>query len=239
MLNTLKGLLNAGKEILNEGKVIVNAEKPKRNVQESDMGADILSHFQQSWADIHSLSEENAKNASTVADQINIMHMKISNDYRNLAQAVHVLTIAPCLKTQVDNCAVQVTSIHNSFEKVEQSLLTLEDLIEKIELEQRKVEHRHKFALYKEEKLVNLEKARVVLSSKHAQDVVKHELKQKKMLEERQQVFEEAFRKDIETYKSLGEIPKIEINNSQPSALLEDMQIDFDKKELDQFLKDA
>lgn len=46
-----------------------------------------------------------------------------------------------------------------------------------------------------------------MLSSKHAQDVVKHELKQKKMLEERQQVFEEAFRKDIETYKSLGEIP--------------------------------
>lgn len=155
MLNTLKGLLNAGKEILNEGKVIVNAEKPQNNEQQSDMGADILSHFQQSWAEIHSASEENAKAASVLSDQINSMHIKMTNDYRNLAQVVHLLTMVPCLKNHMDNCTVQVTNIHDSFERVEQDLLTLEDLIGKIELEQRKVDHRHQFALYKEKKLGN------------------------------------------------------------------------------------
>ncbi|GJQ76293.1 hypothetical protein Trydic_g2021 [Trypoxylus dichotomus] len=239
MLNTLKGLLNAGKEILSEGKIIVNAEKPQRNEELSDIGADILTHFQQSWVDIHSLTEENAKNATILADEINSMHIKITNSYRNLAQIVHLLTVGPCLKNHIDNSIVQVMNIHASFEKVEQSLTTLEDLIEKIELEQRKIDHRHQFALYKEKKLVNLEKARTKLASKHAQDVVQHELKQKKVLEERQQVFQEAFQKDIETYKSLGEIPKIEIDNSHQSALLENVQIDFDKKELDTFLEDA
>lgn len=152
MLNTLKGLLSAGKEILNEGKVIVNAEKTQTS-EEANVGADILSHFQQSWVDIHNLNEENARKASLLSDEINKMQTKVANDYHNLSQIIHLLTVVPYLKNNIDNCVAQINTLHDSFEKIEKSLLTLEDLIEKIELEQRKIDHRHQFTLYKEKKL--------------------------------------------------------------------------------------
>lgn len=56
---------------------------------------------------------------------------------------------------------------------------------------------------------MNLEKARSALASKHAQGKINLELQQKQNLKERQQVFEEAFHRDLEVYKSLGEIPSM------------------------------
>lgn len=53
----------------------------------------------------------------------------------------------------------------------------------------------------------NFEKLRMELAAKHTQSVMEQELKQKRMLEERQQAFEEAFNNDLEIYKSLGTIP--------------------------------
>lgn len=84
---------------------------------------------------------------------------------------------------------------------------------------------------------------------------MQYEQKQKKTSEERQQVFQEAFEQDLATYKSMGTIPSkiilfcvfsnfigllfAEINtiSSQPSALLEEIQLECDMEELSQFLE--
>lgn len=55
----------------------------------------------------------------------------------------------------------------------------------------------------------HLEQVRTELATKHAQNVINHELKQKDLLKERQQVFQEAFNTDLETFKELGAIPSM------------------------------
>lgn len=57
----------------------------------------------------------------------------------------------------------------------------------------------------------NLEALRIELASKHAQSVIDHELKQKQVLQERQQAFQEAFQTDMKIYKEAGVIPSMKI----------------------------
>ncbi|XP_022907925.2 dysbindin protein homolog isoform X1 [Onthophagus taurus] len=232
MFNTLKGLLHAGKQILNEETTPTDLYNVNPNI-----GAEILSHYQQEWAEIHKQSEENASAANHVADEIERVYSKVLKDHENLQKTMSFLSATGSLKLQIDHCLIQIDGLYNDFDRAEKSLMSLDDLIDKVELEHKKIDHRHQLALYKEKKLVNLENARSNLASKHAQNVIEHELKQRQLLKERQQVFQEAFKRDLETYKSLGTIPKIEVTNNQASAL-EDIQLEVDKEALDQFLDD-
>ncbi|KAF2885236.1 hypothetical protein ILUMI_20955 [Ignelater luminosus] len=234
MLTTLKGkLLHVSKIGLlsptNEEKPI---QKPSIDL---NAGAEILSHFQQEWAELHELNENNARKATTLAETINNMHDKINKDYNNIIDIIHIVNGKPSLNKSIDKCAVQLQQLHESFQNTEESLINLEQIIDKIELEKKKVDHKYQLTLYKEKKLANFEKLRTELAVKHAQSVMDQELKQKKMLEERQQAFEEAFNNDLETYKSLGTIPKIE-TKVQTSALLEEIQLDLDQQDLETFL---
>jgi len=198
-------------------------------------GAAILSHFQQEWAELHELNEDNAKNAAVLAETISSMHGKINKNYNNIVEITQILSAPPTLNKSVEHCLSQIRNLQQSFENTERNLLDLEDAIETLELQKRKVDHKYQLALYKEKRLANFEKSRTDLAAKHAQNLVEQELKQKKMLEERQQAFEEAFNNDLETYKSLGTIPKIE-TNVQASALLEEIQLDLDQQDLETFL---
>lgn len=105
--------------------------------------------------------------------------------------------------------------------------------------------------------IANLEVFRSNLAKEHAKNILDHEIKEKLKLEERQKVFQEAFKDDLEVYKNLGAIPSselfsyimllnlssyfitgINILSSQPSALLEEIQLDLDNDELDDFLRE-
>ncbi|KAL3287768.1 hypothetical protein HHI36_002230, partial [Cryptolaemus montrouzieri] len=84
----------------------------------------------------------------------------------------------------------------------------------------------------------NMKKLQSELEEKRKQELIQQEIENSKKLEERQKVFQEAFRSDLELFKSSGQIPKVELNRKQPSALLEEIQLDFDEKELEQFFED-
>ncbi|KAB0805535.1 hypothetical protein PPYR_02523 [Photinus pyralis] len=234
MLTTLKG------KLLNVSKIGLlsptNEEGPTKSpVNTLNAGADILTHYQDQWADIHSLNEENASSAAKLAAEINLLHTKTSVDYTNVVEITHLLNATPTINKSMETCCEQIKHLHTSFQNVEKGILDLEDLIERIELERRKVEHKYQLALYKEKKMAHFEKVRTEMAAKHTQTVAEYELKQKKLLEERQQVFQDAFNDDLRTFKSLGNMPKIE-TNSQSSALLEEIQLDLDQQDLESFL---
>jgi len=233
-LTSLKGkLLNVSKiGLLSPTSEEVPVATPPAVV---NAGTAILTHFQQQWAELHELNEDNAKNAAKLAESISIVHAKVSRDYNNIVEITQLLNAPPTLDKSVDSCLAQIRQLQHSFETTERSLLDLEDAIEALELEKKKVDHKYQLALYKEKKLLNFEKARSDLQTKHTQTLMDQEIKQKKMLEERQQVFAEAFSNDLETYRSLGTIPKIE-TNVQSSALLEEIQLDLDQQDLETFL---
>ncbi|KAF5299555.1 hypothetical protein FQR65_LT09360 [Abscondita terminalis] len=236
MLSSLKGrLINVSKLTLlsptNEDELVKAAPTIELNA-----GADILTHFQKQWADLHNLNEENATNAAKLADTIEILHTKISTEHANIIEMIQILNATPTINKSIESCCQQLKDLQKSFDKTEKGILDLEDVIERLELERRKVEHKYQLALYKEKKLAFFEKARADLAAKHSQMVAEKEMKQRKVLEERQQAFQDAFNNDLATFKTLGNIPKIEKNTVQPSALLEEIQLDLDQQDLETFL---
>lgn len=52
-----------------------------------------------------------------------------------------------------------------------------------------------------------LEEYKLTLENEHKKKIVTHEANKKKVSEERQRVFQEAFKTDLEIYKNLGTIP--------------------------------
>ncbi|KAF5279665.1 hypothetical protein FQA39_LY18249 [Lamprigera yunnana] len=235
MLTSLKG------KLLNVGKISIlsttNEEEPiKPPTIAVNAGAGILTHFQEQWAELHNINEENASNAAKLAQTINNLHTKIYKDHTNIIEIIQLLNATPTINKSIEICCQQVKDLQQSFEKVEKGILDFEDIVERVDLEKRKVEHKYQLALYKEKKLVHFEKLRAELATKHAELVAVQELQQKKALEERQQAFQDAFNTDLETFKSLGSIPKIEKNASQSGALLEEIQLDLDQQDLESFL---
>ena len=234
MLTTLKG------KLLNVSKIGLlsptSEEQPiKHQTHALNAGTEILTHYQEQWAELHNLNEENAKTAEKLAEKINVLHSKTVRDCDNVIDITQLLNSTPTVNKSMEMCCQQIAHLHKSFENVEKGILDLEDLIERIELEKRKVEHKYQLALYKEKKMIHFEKVRMEMAAKHTQIVAEHEMKQKKLLEERQQVFQDAFNDDLQTFKSLGSIPKIE-TSTQSSALLEEIQLDLDQNDLESFL---
>lgn len=235
MLTTLKGKL-----LTNVSKLtLLNTSTEEEPIENPNIplnsGADILTHFQKEWVELHEINEENAKNANSLAQTINNLHKKVSKDYSNVIEINQLLNTPPLLNKTIDVCFKQIKDLQKSFENTEKGLLDLEDAIERLELEKGKIEHKYQLALYKEKKLANLEKVREELATKQAHKLMEEEVRQRKILEERRQVFHDAFNSDLETYKSLGSIPKIK-TNVQPSALLEEIQLDLDRNDLESFL---
>ncbi|KAK4885696.1 hypothetical protein RN001_001967 [Aquatica leii] len=236
MLTSLKG------RFLNVSKIsLLSPTSEEETVKTTptialNAGGEILSHFQEQWAELHNLNEENAANAAKLADQINVLHSKTSTEHANIIEMIQILNSTPTINKSIENCFQQIKDLQESFVKIEKGILDLEDVVERVELEKRKVEHKYQLALYKEKKIAYFEKIRSELAAKHSEMVTEKESKQRKVLEERQQAFQEAFNSDLATFKSLGTIPKIEKNTLQSSALLEEIQLDLDPQDLETFL---
>lgn len=152
MLTSLKG------KLLHVSKIgLLSPTSEEKPIQKPSIdlnaGAEILSHFQQEWAELHELNEHNAKNASALAETINNMHEKINKDYNNIVDIVHIVNGNPSLDKSIDKCVVQLQQLHKSFQNTEKSLINLEQIIDKIELEKKKTDHKYQLALYKEKKL--------------------------------------------------------------------------------------
>ncbi|PNF20031.1 hypothetical protein B7P43_G05808 [Cryptotermes secundus] len=112
-------------------------------------------------------------------------------------------------------------------------------MVETQELQERQLDHRFQFALYKEKKLSELEAVRVSLASEHADKVVQHELRQQKLLRERQDAFGQAFQQDVQEFKLSGSLPKMENIGVARGPALEEVTLEpADPEELDKFLND-
>lgn len=206
-LNLKEKIISVGRnvKIFSESKPFIQSNYPNVNL---NAGAQILNHFQQQWEEIHKLNEENAKNSDNLANVIEDMYKKVSNDHRSVTDISYLLSNGTqSLSESVENCATQLENLHDTFEVVEKNLLQLENLIETLELQERELEHRFQLALYKEKKLGNLENLRVDLAEKHTQSVMAHEKRQKQMLQERQKAFQDAFQTDLQLYKEAGSLP--------------------------------
>lgn len=101
-------------------------------------GAKILSNFQQQWAEIHELNEQNSSAVQSVATQISNLHLVVCKTALNIAEINKILSSSKSFKSIADNCVSQLKQLQNSAENVEKSLILLEDLTDRVELEKMK-----------------------------------------------------------------------------------------------------
>ncbi|ENN71378.1 hypothetical protein YQE_11925, partial [Dendroctonus ponderosae] len=213
----------------------VKLQPPPVNTQ---AGAGILQHFQDQWQDIHELNEQNASNAQKVAVEIQQVAKRMASSQTNIDLVTHLLTTSK-LTSNIEQCLTQVDQLYKTCEVVEQKLLDFEVLLEDIEFEGMIKRHKALLESYKIRKQDNLNKLKESLDKHYVQQVAKFENSKKHVLEEREKVFQDAFKGDLEVYKSLGTIPKVDLPKTQSGAILEEIQLDFDPNELEEFFNNT
>ena len=114
-------------------------------------GSDILTRYQNEWEVIHSTNEENAKKAEEAADLIAKVTTKIQRDKESLGVMTHLLSNSN-LMLNISNCTKQIEQLYRGFSEVEEGLLQLEDLIDTVEFESMKKQHRYHLQQYKARK---------------------------------------------------------------------------------------
>ncbi|XP_076476235.1 dystrobrevin binding protein dysbindin isoform X3 [Bombus vancouverensis nearcticus] len=73
------------------------------------------------------------------------------------------------------------------------------------------------------------------LADEHIERVSKYELKQQKMMKERRETFDEAFKEELREYKATGSISKLPVTQQGPS--LDEIVLDVDSTIFNEFLK--
>lgn len=220
------------------------ADPPRRLRVKGDVnynaGAHVLHKYQSQWSELHKLAEENAVKAQELDNIIDCLHTTFEKQWSDVSHVATTLAAVPQLLTSVQQLMEQIGALQELFEDVEGALFQLEDMVETQDLQERQLDHRFQFALYKEKKLAELEAVRVSLASEHADKVVQHELRQQKLLRERQDAFGQAFQQDIQEFKLSGSLPKVKNISVARGPSLEEVTLEpADTEELDKFLNDG
>ncbi|XP_050311688.1 dysbindin protein homolog [Anthonomus grandis grandis] len=200
-------------------------------------GSGILHHFQNTWQEIHDLNEENALGARRAAQQIEIISKKIVSSKTNMKLISHIFTSSN-FESNIAQCLNTLKDMYSVCEEVEKKLLDFEVLLEDIEFDKMVRQHRLHLENYRVRKEESLRKLTQELDEEYQRKLEEFESSKKSILEERQKVFQEAFKNDLEVYRSLGTIPKVELPKNQNGAILEEIQLDLDQSELEQFFND-
>ncbi|XP_046474751.1 dysbindin protein homolog isoform X1 [Neodiprion pinetum] len=223
-----------------KGLTASDNSKPKktanvRNVN-YDAGADLLFHYQTEWNELHDLTEQNAGNAEVIDSLVASIHEKLEQEWNSVARLNNALASVPKINNDIQNLMDQIGSLQELFEEVEGAIFEMEDLKETLDLQSSQLDHRFQLALYKEKKLSELDSVRAKLANDHSNRVLLHELKQQKILKERQETFGEVFKQEMQEYKTTGSVPKLA--SVQHGQSLDEVELDnTDFADLDEFLK--
>lgn len=200
-------------------------------------GANILQHFQNQWEELHKLNEENAKSAENTAVMIDEISQKIKTTKENVKLLTNLVSNSN-LTENISSCLKAVKTLYETASNVEDGIVQLQQLIDEVEYQNLKSQHQYHLAQYKKRKEESFEKMEASAKLEHSKKIEEYEVKKKKILEERQKVFQDAFKSDLEAYKNLGTIPKNSEINKGNAAILEEIELDFDHNELDQFFNE-
>lgn len=232
LANLREKLLNVNLFNTTEEASIVTGDKINLNA-----GASILQHFQKHWEELHKLNEENAKNAENVAKTIDQLSREIQTNKENIKMLTHLVCNSN-LTENISYCLKGLTTLYETANCVEDGLIKLEQLIDEVDFQNLKSQHQYHLVQYEKRKEESFEALKESLEMEHSKKIKEYENNKQKILEERQKVFLDAFKSDLETYKSLGMIPKNDQVGKKNSAILEEIELDFDQKELDQFFNE-
>ncbi|KAH8328632.1 hypothetical protein KR067_011733 [Drosophila pandora] len=201
-------------------------------------GCGLLAKYEDDWQKIHVANEENAEKATAIANQISGVQQKASNQRKIISELNSSLAGIPSLILQLKASTKTLQSLEELGNQLEVELEKLEDLCEECELQEFMLEQQFQLSRHKQKKLNDLEQYRQKIATQHQTKIQDQEQKLLKMQRERQAVFDDAFRNDMEEYKQHGQLTKIQTTGN--STKLEEVVLEPTEVEaqdaLEQFL---
>ncbi|KAH8315627.1 hypothetical protein KR059_006724 [Drosophila kikkawai] len=201
-------------------------------------GCSLLAKYEDDWQQIHVANEENAEQAAAIAAQIAGVQQKASNQRRVVSELNASLAGIPTLVAQLQASTKVLQSLEDMGKQLEVELEKLEDLCEECELQEFMLEQQFQLSRHKQKKLNELEQYRQKVASQHQSKIQDQEQQLLKLQKERQAVFDDAFRNDMEEYKQHGQLTKIQTSGNKlalEEVVLEPNEVEA-KDALEQFL---
>lgn len=169
-------------------------------------GYELLGRNQSIWRNIRGLNEKNACLAAELDVRIIDAMETSEQQLTSITDLNLTLSVLPSIVDQLKTTTEMIEEINSNMSVVERKLMELEDLLDVLNLQERQLDRRFDMAMYKEHKMADLEKVREQLTTKHAENVVKHERNLKQVQKERQLVFQDAFQDDLKYFKETGNV---------------------------------
>ncbi|KMZ00454.1 dysbindin protein homolog isoform X1 [Drosophila simulans] len=201
-------------------------------------GCSLLAKYEDDWQQIHGANEENAEKAAQIANQISGIQNQASHQRRIMSELNSSLAGIPTLITQLQASSKVLNSLEEMGQQLEIELEKLEDLCEECELQEFILEQQFQLSRHKQKKLNELEQYRQQIAQKHQTKIKDQEQTLLKLQRERQAVFDDAFREDMEEYKQHGQLTKIQTTSNKlalEEVVLEANEVET-KDALEQFL---
>ncbi|EDW70367.1 dysbindin protein homolog [Drosophila virilis] len=173
-------------------------------------GCNLLAKYEDDWQQIHAANEANAGHAASVATQITGVLQRASEQRTTINELNICLAGLPALVAKLQHSAETLGSLEELGRQLELELEKLENLCEECELQEFVLEQQFQLSKHKQKKLDELEQYRQKIAAQHHQKMQSHEQQLRQLQKERQAVFDDAFRGDLEEYKQRGQLPKIQ-----------------------------
>ncbi|KAM8707751.1 hypothetical protein ACLKA7_014825 [Drosophila subpalustris] len=182
-------------------------------------GCNLLSKYEDDWQQIHASNEENAERAAAVATQISNVQQRASGQHATINELNSCLAGLPALIVKLRASAETLESLQQMGAQLDLELEKLEDLCEECELQEFILEQQFQLSKHKQKKLNELEQYRQKVAAEHQQKIRAHEQQLRQLQKERQAVFDDAFRNDLEEYKQRGQLTKIPTKTNRQTSL--------------------
>ncbi|KAH8371934.1 hypothetical protein KR093_009335 [Drosophila rubida] len=202
-------------------------------------GCNLLSKYEDDWQQIHASNEQNAEQAAAIATQITSIQQRASGQQATISELNSCLAALPALVVKLRASAETLKSLEEMGAQLEIELEKLQDLCEECEMQEFVLDQQFLLSQHKQRKLNELEQYRQKIAAEHQQKIRAHEQQLRQLQKERQAVFDDAFRSDLEEYKQRGQLTKIPTKVSKQTSLDEVVleQNDVEAKDaLEQFL---
>jgi len=203
-----------------------------------DVGADLLTAWQNRWSSLHEEAEENFKEARRCAQAMLALKARTERDWAQVAALQTLASQAPAVAKQVDEISLSLAHLETSLGDVEVALIALEDTVDAQEAERRQRERARQQDEYRLRREAEFKRLSAQLQADHLRSRREKERQEVESLQAKQREFQKRFEADLATFSSSNDAHHLKVPPRQnPDASLETVDLDEDDgADLEDFL---
>lgn len=194
-------------------------------------GCDLLEYFHHQWRKLHQSNLDNQKLAEQAADELHQVEQYTNDMCRAMQKLNDELSNLDGMHQQLSSIEAELGRTFHYLDKLSEAVGVLQCEQAQLEAEQQKQEAQARLDKTIENRTRQLDDYRRQL-------LTEHEENERRMLKERETVFQQAFEEELQLYKEKGQLPVLKTTaDEEDQRDLGNVTIEFDEKEQQEFEK--